>query len=82
MVRLGHCIKQNRRSANALFAQITTSGYAGNYKLDRLTHHCRIVETENEYFRFQQSSMDAKGRIKAREQRCKGGKGASPEEPF
>jgi DNA replication protein DnaC len=50
--------------------------------LDRLTHHCHIVETGNESFRFQQSSMDAKGRIKAREQRCKGGKGASPEEPF
>lgn len=50
--------------------------------LDRLTHHCHIVETGNESFRFQQSSMDANGRIKAREQRCKGGKGASPEEPF
>ena len=57
--------------------------------LDRLTHHCHIVETGNESFRFRHSTQAAKTRIKARESARSIGKGGAPtqatqqpEEPF
>ena len=50
--------------------------------LDRLTHHCHILETGNESYRFQHSSMAAKSRIKSREDKRKGVEKEPPDDPF
>ena len=50
--------------------------------LDRLTHHCHILETGNESYRFQHSSMAAKSRIKSREDKRKGVENEPPDDLF